>query len=430
MLRLGGAIVSLALAVFALGVFDDPFVDEYAYITQSFYADLFFSGKVNDPAWLGAFAFDLQPLPKYLIGIGLRASHLRMPAWDDAFRWYANSHTQFGPPETLMVSRVPFILAGALGCLALFAFGVMVDGRRTGTIAALLLMINPLFRLHAHRAMSEAPCEAFLIAALSVGLLASRHAWAGSRAWASLLGFALAGVCSGLSILSKFNGFLAPIIIGGWCGMSLLAPGLSVRRRLVLAAGAATTFSMAVVTFIALNPALTARPPGPIRAEFATRARQGPWSRFLDMVKFRLDTSASQQQIPKFLPDVLSSSVDKAAVFAVQGFGRFGPCGPAESNSEVRYQLRQDWGLVFWWPVVVLGVFQSFRSGRQQVREGLPPSAFALLIWAAVAWAVVAAYIPMAWDRYLLPIQAPNAVLAAVGLSGLWGRWRGKAVDA
>jgi hypothetical protein len=95
MLRLGGAIVSLALAVFTLGVFDDPFVDEYAYITQSFYADLFFSGKVNDPAWLGAFAFDLQPLPKYLIGIGLRSSHLRMPAWDDAFRWYANSHTQF-----------------------------------------------------------------------------------------------------------------------------------------------------------------------------------------------------------------------------------------------------------------------------------------------------------------------------------------------
>jgi hypothetical protein len=212
--------------------------------------------------------------------------------------------------------------------------------------------------------------------------------------------------------------------------MSLFVPGLSARRKLVLAASAASTFSMAVVTFIALNPALTARPPGPIRAEFATRARQGPWSRFLDMVSFRLETSASQQRIPKFLPYVLCSPVDKAAVFAVQGFGRFGPSGPAESNSTVRYQFRQDWGLVFWWPVVVLGVFQSFRLGRQQVREGLPPTAFALLIWTAVAWAVVAAYIPMAWDRYLLPIQAPNAVLAAVGLSGLWGRWRGKAVDA
>ncbi len=27
----------------------------------------------------------------------------------------------------------------------------------------------------------------------------------------------------------------------------------------------------------------------------------------------------------------------------------------------------------------------------------------------------MAAYIPLAWDRYLLPIQAPNAVLVAVG---------------
>jgi hypothetical protein len=60
----------------------------------------------------------------------------------------------------------------------------------------------------------------------------------------------------------------------------------------------------------------------------------------------------------------------------------------------------------------------------------LPPSAFGLLIWVAVAWAVVAAYLPMAWDRYLLPIQAPNALLAAVGIHGLWGRRRRKAVNA
>jgi hypothetical protein len=47
-----------------------------------------------------------------------------------------------------------------------------------------------------------------------------------------------------------------------------------------------------------------------------------------------------------------------------------------------------------------------------------------------MAWAIVAAYLPLAWDRYLLPIQAPNALLAAVGVFGLWQKWRGKAVDA
>ena len=42
-----------------------------------------------------------------------------------------------------------------------------------------------------------------------------------------------------------------------------------------------------------------------------------------------------------------------------------------------------------------------------------------------MAWVVVAAYLPMAWDRYLLPIQAPNALLAAVGDLGPLGSVRG-----
>jgi 4-amino-4-deoxy-L-arabinose transferase-like glycosyltransferase len=427
--RWGGAIACLALAVFTLGIFDDSFIDEYAYITQSYYSDLFFSGNVNNPEWLGTFAFDLQPLPKYFIGVGLRAVRLRMPAWIDAARWYGEPRTQFGPPATLTVARVPFIVAGAVGCVALFAFGVLVGGRRAGTIAALLLTINPLFRLHAHRAMSEAPCEAFLIAALWLGLLAWKGAWSGRRTWVSLIGFAMAGVCSGLSILCKFNGLLAPMIIVAWCAVSLLVPSLLVRRKLAMAAGAALTISLAIVTFVTLNPALTARPSGRFNPEFAERASQGPWTRFVEMVKVRLETSAGQQRIPRFVRYALTSPVDKAAVFAAQGFGRFGPFGPAKSDSDVRYQLAQDWGLVLWWPMVIIGVLETLRLGRNQLAAGEAPTALALLIWAGVSWVVVAAYIPMAWDRYLLPIQAPNSVLVAVAVSRFWDRWREKAVE-
>jgi hypothetical protein len=114
----------------------------------------------------------------------------------------------------------------------------------------------------------------------------------------------------------------------------------------------------------------------------------------------------------------------------VQGFGRFGPFGPSKSNSQVRYELRQDWGLFLWAPLVVIGFARTYRLGRTQLHEGSLPTAFALLIWSIMAWAIVAAYLPLAWDRYLLPIQAPNSLLAAVGVSGLWQRWRGKAVDA
>ncbi len=427
--HLGGAIGLVAMAVFSTGIHDRSFVDEYAYITQSYYSDLFFGGRLDDPAWLDVFALDLQPLPKYFIGVGLRAANLRMPGPIDAARWYVDAHTQFGPPETLTVARIPFIATGVLGCVALYLCGVLIGGRWLGTIAALLLTINPLFRLHAHRAMSDVPCEAFLIAALGLALWGGQRIWSGRDLSFGVVVFAAAGVFSGLAILCKFNGFLAPMIVAAWCVLSLLIPRLSLGRKLGLLGGAALTISAAMVTFLAMNPALTAHPRGRVRQELASRASHGPWGRFRDMVNLRLDTSAGQQQMPKFLPDRLTAPIDKSAVFAMQGFGRFGPLGPTESNSKVRYELRQDWGLVFWWPLVVLGAVQTLRLGRQQLREGSPPSALALLIWAAVAWAVVAAYLPMAWDRYLLPIQAPNALLAATGVHGLWSHWRGKAVD-
>jgi 4-amino-4-deoxy-L-arabinose transferase-like glycosyltransferase len=430
MWRLGGAIGCLALAVFAMGIFDDSFIDEYAYITQSFYSNLFLDGKVNDPAWLGTFVYDLQPLPKYFIGAELRALGRRMPAWGDAAKWYENPRSKFGPPDTLTIARVPFILAAAGGCVAMFGFGALVGGRRVGLIAALLLIINPLYRLHAHRAMSEAPCEAFLIAAMGLGLLAWRHAWTGTHRWVSLLGFAMAGVCSGLSILCKFNGLIAPVIIAAWCAAGLPVRCLVVRRKLALAAGAALAFSLAGATYVALNPALTARPTARINPVFAGRAVKSPWGRFVDMIKYRLESSAGQQGMSRFLRDAVRLPVDKVAVFAVQGFGRFGPFGPTKSNSEVRYQFTQDWGLVLWWPMVIIGVFETARLGRNQLAGGQPPTALALLLWAGVGWIVVAAYIPLAWDRYLLPIQAPNSVLVAVAMSTIWDRWRDKAVDS
>ena len=85
--------------------------------------------------------------------------------------------------------------------------------------------------------------------------------------------------------------------------------------------------------------------------------------------------------------------------------------------------------MLVWWPIIGRGIWRAYRLGRQQVRDGAPPTAFALLAWAAVTWAVVASYVPLAWDRYFMPIQAPNALLAAVGIAAFMDRWRRKAVS-
>lgn len=425
--RLGGAVGLAAAAVFLAGVHERAFVDEYAYITQSYYSDLFFKGRLHDPAWLDYPALDLQPLPKYFIGISLRRAGVRLPAARDAYRWYGNSHTKYGPPLALTAARLPFIATGVLGCLALYIAGVLVGGRWVGAIGAALLLINPLYRLHAHRAMSDVPCEAFLIAALGLALWACHRILSCRAIGRGLVAFAAAGVFSGLAIVCKFNGFLAPMIIAAWCGLGLLIPRLDARARLALAGGAALTILMALATFLALNPSLTARPYGPMSDELAARAHQGPFWRFRKMIAIRLEISRGQQE--RFPHNALRTLAERLPVFAVQGFGRFGPLGPRESDSVIRYDLRQDWGLVLWWPLVMVGFVRALRMGRRQLNDGAPPTALALLIWAAMAWAVVAVYIPMAWDRYLMPIQAPNALLAAVAVVGWGGRERRKAVQ-
>ena len=77
------------------------------------------------------------------------------------------------------------------------------------------------------------------------------------------------------------------------------------------------------------------------------------------MVNFRLKTSRGQQE--SFPHNALKAIGDKFRVFAVQGFGRFSPFGPAKSISEVRYDRRQDWGALLWWPIVLLGLIQWTR---------------------------------------------------------------------
>jgi 4-amino-4-deoxy-L-arabinose transferase-like glycosyltransferase len=445
MFWLVGAIALIAVSVFLSGLYDESFIDEYAYITQSYYSDLFFGGRRDDPAWLEDFALDLQPLPKYFIGPALHAANIRMPGHSDAVMWYRNTHARFGPPETLTVSRIPFVAIGVLGCLALFGCGLLIGGRRIGAIAALLLVANPLYRLHAHRAMSDVPCETFVIASLGLGLWGLTHFWPCRRLGWGILLLAAAGIFSGLAIVCKLNGLLSPMVLWTWYFLALLTPArshrprpntfiwrvtrpLNFRRGVALAAGITLSAWMCQVTMIALNPTLTCQPIGRVNPQVAQRLNASRKERFQEIIKYRFEATALQKQIPKFFRDVVRTPEAKTAVLAIQGFGRFGALGPSSSNSEVRYDPRQDWGVVLWGPLVLCGLFRSYRMGRSQLRDGNPPTGLAIIIWALLSWAVVAAYLPLAWDRYFLPIQAPNALLGAVGLSGLWERWRRKAV--
>ena len=421
-----GLILVLAAGFFALGLGDEPFVDEYAYITQSYQPDLCFAGRINDPAWLEPLAYDLVPLPKYFINASFRMAGIPRPGREAAMAWYRNTSYQWGLPRDLVVARLPSVLMAAVGCVAIYLLGALVKDRPTGWIAALLLATNPLYRLHAHRAMSEAYCEAFLLLSLALGL----------SAWITLLGhrsvaaggamLIAAGVSAGLSILAKFTGLLAIFVLAAWTILGLLLPGVAAVRRLILAAGTGAAVVASACTIVVLNPFMTAHPERPMRPDLKAVAEQGTAGRLAFLVRHRQEVSRGQQQA--FSHNALSTLAERARVVAVQGFGRFGPLGPRKSDSTHRYDLAQDWGLFLWLPLVVMGLGWSLLLGGRQLGAGQPPAAWALALWACLALTVVTAYLPMAWDRYQLPIQAPAALLAAIPLGEGWAVARARII--
>ena len=225
--------VALGLSIFGTDLTSEPhFVDESAYISQSFFADLWVGGDWNNSAWLTYAGYDLPPLPKYVIGLALRTQGYRRPGPESMVAWYRNTSRQFVPKPALVAARCPSVVFGVLGCLATYAIGTMARDRRLGFVAAILLMANPLYAMHARRAMSDVYAESLILATAAVGL------WS----WTRLLRFdrwripflalvAGSGILGGLATLSKLNGTLGGFFLGAWAMLAVLLLGFPGRRR-------------------------------------------------------------------------------------------------------------------------------------------------------------------------------------------------------
>ncbi|MFO0956735.1 MAG: phospholipid carrier-dependent glycosyltransferase [Isosphaeraceae bacterium] len=420
---LGGLIGLCAFAGYAYDLPAEPhFVDESAYISQSYFADLFLAGKRDDRLWLEYPAIDLPPLPKYMIGWTLRARGWPRPSPEQAKLWYRNTHYRPVGDDVLVDARLPSVLCGAMGVVALYALGTMAAGRWAGLLASAMLMINPLYRLHARRAMSDVPAEAFLLLTLALGY----WAWVGFRkgrksAW---IGSMLAGVSAGLAVESKLNGGLGMMVLIAWAQLGLVLPNSSRKSRFAPMAGTALAGLVALGTFVSLNPALTARPSGPLPSFFQTLSAMGWPARTWEVVRFRATVSAEAKD--QFPDDALRTPGAKITAMIAQGFGRFGPAGPPHTDSTLRFDPRQDRGAWVWTPLVFLGMLGAGWRGYLKVRLGEIPGEWCLLLYALVALITVTAFIPLAWDRYYLSIQAGNALMVGVAREALFDTIRAR----
>jgi 4-amino-4-deoxy-L-arabinose transferase-like glycosyltransferase len=410
-------IAVLSLTVFGWDLPSEPhFVDESAYLSQSFYADLLLSGDRDDPTWLSYAGYDLPPLPKYAIGWALRLQGHRRPGPSAMVAWYADTSRQFVSKQALVAARRPSVLFGAVGCLAIYGLGTMARDRRVGLLSALLLMANPLYAMHARRAMSDVYAESLILATAAVGLWSWKRFLAGKGTIGPALAMALGcGVLAGLATLSKLNGALGGLILGAWAWLAIPLSPCSKRGRATLVLATLAAGGVSFATFAALNPFLYAHPRGSLDPRLEPVARLS----FRERVKAVYDHRAgiSEHAQSQFPDNALRTPREKVEAVAVQGFGRFGPFGPrGRTDSTVRFDARQDRGAWVWLPWVALGLLAALIRGRLQLHQGEPPAAWAIVVQAIVAMFVVTSFIPLAWDRYFLSIQPGSALLASFAI--------------
>lgn len=419
---LGALVIGVAATVaFAYQLSAEPsFVDEWAYLSQTYYADLWIARATDRGEWLEYPAYDLPPLPKYLFGGALRMGGYPRPGRTEALKWYADTRSQSGNAAMLGLARWPTVLLGAIGCVAVYGLGTLAFDRRVGGLAALFLMINPLYRLHARRAMSDVIAESLIVLTAFAFLWAWRRLLDGRLGPAAWVMATAAGIAAGLAALAKLNGALAMLIVLAWALLALVLPRFANARKGAVVVAALLAGIVSLATFIAGNPFLTAQPRNVLNPDSQAIAEMSLSQRMRHLVDHRMGVSRGQMQL--FTHNALPTVFDKVATVGIQGFGRFGPFGPHASDSTVRYDPRQDWGAALWLPLVVVGIVVAGFRGRAQSRQGEPPTAWAILVQVGVAMLVVTAYLPLAWDRYYLSIQPGSALLAALAVVAIADR--------
>ena len=414
-------------------------------IAQSYYYTLFKTGRWNHPDWLHYAAFDHPPLPKYCFGLSLDLAGLPTPASIEPWQnWMRGDFSPPSDPRVLYWARVPSALFGVGGAIAVYFVGLQLHSRLVGTVASLLCVLDPLYLTHARRAMSDSFCECMVIVSVALAIWGCKLVWephVQPRRWLALV--LLSSVSCGLAALAKLNGGIATVVTLGILVSSCLlrimrwltsrGAGYRAPNPLVPLVAAAAIGLCSFLVFVVLNPFMTAQPTLPERASSDSKnlARMGILTRALFLVQFRRGWTVDALNNPAFEKDWLLTSMDRLRMTLWEGFGRFSPLGPRDiltvepRPDHERFSDYDRASSLLWFPLVLGGMVLCVQIGWVQFRSGAAPVAWSVLVYFFVVLCMVVGMIPLNWDRYYLPIQAPAALLVAL-LAARIKEWVGR----
>lgn len=393
-------------------------IDEAHKAGEAYYYHLFFEQRdVEHSDWTQDFyARTNPPVGKYVFGAALAATghavrdHKLQHAFDE--HWSNPEQLRkLVPDDVLRTTRRTSAVFGALICTAIFIMGYRTFGTAAGLIAVALLLGNPYFEKHTQQGLTDSILMFHLALIVPVGFWAAgvlRRHWQSidpptMGRWATIVAATVIvpGLAIALATASKLNGALTGFAYGGGLVLvSLQRPAAtSLWRRLGLGLAVSLLAGiLAVMLFVAINPYY----------------HDHTFERLVQTFQTFRDWTLYQQISPGGGAFCLQQKVSVVGHFALRS-----PYLPLPTylgtagmwltvlgfSSGLVALVGTSLGLS------VKAVDQADATSHQRTTD-----ARMLLAWIAVCVVGITVWLPLAWDRYLLPPYLAIALMTAVGL--------------
>jgi len=331
-------------------------------------------------------------------------------AWAQPLDWN-RQHGNVPPDDALQTARWPSALLTALGVIPMFLIGWQLRLRSLAYPAALLYALHPVILLNGRRAMMEGSLMLLTLLCiywLTALIIAEHSATANGfmRRLSPVVRYGVLGLLIGLVVAAKHTGL---VVAGSVIVAALIAASLRERSWRTLAWVVLTVAVGLIVVFI-LNPAYWTHPIGSLRATLTARVQL-------------LNSQITGSPLAYTSPIQQAQAVITEPFLTPPQFYEAPNWTGLLDNQIAAYQHSSvdgwDWGAVIGWILTILSGIGLLALIYDALHRDLV--AWAILIWTAATVAESLA-IPLAWQRYYLPLTLVAIVLAAMGLGRLFVR--------
>jgi 4-amino-4-deoxy-L-arabinose transferase-like glycosyltransferase len=366
-------------------------------IASQFYSDTFTEMEAQDAQ---GYRLENGVITKYTVGIMLSA--LGVPYEDLNYPWFWDGDWQYNidlqhmpKPVVFFASRYTSMLLTMISVAIMFVIGKWLGGRLTAYIATFIYATMPAVLIFGRRGMFEGATLLATTLLIMVGLYVARRIQRDSsapiRAWVIL------GVTAGFALASKHN--LMFVIVPLFVALPIFA---FLRRRDVMrmVRDGAVAGVVAVAMFLLLNPTWWNAPlkaPGTV---IFLRTR---------LLSVQIPSGAAYNGVTDQLGGLIRLPASKAQYYEItKGWSEWLVEPIRVYEATIFTGIPWDVIGIVVYPLLFIGLIAAVATRRG------PPIVFVVV--ALFVAAAHFAFIPMAWQRYYLPLTVIWAIAISLGI--------------